>query len=348
MTNFRFQKFSVSLNLVNLAAKMDFSPYIAELLYTYDCVIIPQFGGFVANYKPAHIHPVSHKIYPPSKQIGFNKNLQQNDGLLANKIARQEHISYAQALELISQWRKEIEKQLTENGFFTFDKIGTLKKTAENTLHFDADTKENFFPGAFGLTPVVAQPAIEPKIVPIVKPAKTNAKFIRRVAAIFIGGMITSYFLFNYDDVAQQTTQLASFFKGEKAHYSPQNNTFDFSEKNIDVSIDSSGQTAYLKMEGRTPIVIANKVSKQDSTMVSVTTPELRFHIIAGCFTKKSNAKKLAKELKKQGFDPKIIDSYKNYYTVIIKSFATKEQAKSFLPQTKPLIAHSWVLEWNV
>ncbi|MFN2430356.1 MAG: hypothetical protein ABR574_10085, partial [Cryomorphaceae bacterium] len=29
--------------------------YINELLYDYDCVILPQLGGFVTNYKPAQI-----------------------------------------------------------------------------------------------------------------------------------------------------------------------------------------------------------------------------------------------------------------------------------------------------
>ncbi len=327
---------------------MDFSIYISELLYTYDCVIIPQFGGFVANYKPAHIHPVSHKISPPSKQIGFNKNLQQNDGLLANKIAREQQISYAEAVDLITRWRKEIEKQLAENGFFSFEKIGKLTRKSDKTIVFDAYNKENYFPGAYGLTPVVARPVKhETKVTTIARQTKSqNIKWIQRAAAIFIGGMITSYCVFNFDTVSQQTAQLASFFSGKSALYSPgQSAQLHIKPaESREAVIDSSGTTTFL-MLNNSKTVIASRI---DSTAVSVYAPPLRFHIIAGCFSNQSNAKKLAKKLKKQGFDPKIIRSYKNYYTVILKSFATKEQAKSFLPQTKPLIAHSWVLEWNV
>ena len=193
----------------------------------------------------------------------------------------------------------------------------------------------------------MVKPVTETKIIPVT--AKSGSyKWLQRAAAIFIGGMLTSYVLFNYDTIAHKGGQLASFFKGETGRYTPADKHLNVTPVLDDVVIDSTGQTAYLKIKGKSPVVIANTSQQPDSTSVAVHSPELRYHIIAGCFTKKSNAKKLAKELEKQGFEPKIITSYKNYYTVIIKSFATKAQAKSFLPQTKSLIAHSWVLEWNV
>jgi hypothetical protein len=325
---------------------MDFSPYIATLLYTYDCVIIPQFGGFVANYKPAHIHPVSNKIYPPSKQISFNKNLKHNDGLLANKIAQEKQIPYAKAVELIENWRKEIEKQLTDKGFFTFNKIGTIKQLPNHTILFNPDTKENYFPGAYGLAPVIAKPTDDIKIIGINKKS-ANYKWLQRAAAIFIGGMITSYLVLNYNNISSQTGQIASFFKTEKTNYIPKNYTFNVENIEHSSFIDSTNYPHRLKLNNKA-YIISDVTALKDSTQVVSLEPELRYHIVAGCFSNKSNAKKLVKELKKQGYEPKIISTYKNYYTVIIKSFATKEQAKSFLPQTKSYIAHSWVLEWNV
>jgi hypothetical protein len=37
---------------------MKIEQYISELLYKYDCVIVPGLGGFVANYKSATIQPI--------------------------------------------------------------------------------------------------------------------------------------------------------------------------------------------------------------------------------------------------------------------------------------------------
>ena len=61
--------------------------YIKDLLYRYDCVIIPNFGGFITNKISAKFNVDSSCFYPPSKQIAFNSHLKGNDGLLANYIS---------------------------------------------------------------------------------------------------------------------------------------------------------------------------------------------------------------------------------------------------------------------
>ncbi|NLA48282.1 MAG: hypothetical protein GX876_02335, partial [Bacteroidales bacterium] len=64
---------------------MDITSFIRELLFSHDCVIVPGFGGFVGNYAPARIDRATSTFYPPSKQISFNRNLRNNDGLLAGR-----------------------------------------------------------------------------------------------------------------------------------------------------------------------------------------------------------------------------------------------------------------------
>ncbi|MCX6268123.1 MAG: hypothetical protein NTW16_12315, partial [Bacteroidetes bacterium] len=76
---------------------MDIRNCIADLLSLHDCVIIPGFGGFIGNYSPARIDQVNHTFHPPTKELLFNVNLKQNDGLLASAIAASWMISYADA-----------------------------------------------------------------------------------------------------------------------------------------------------------------------------------------------------------------------------------------------------------
>ena len=73
---------------------MALATYIKDLLYRYDCVIVPDFGGFISNKISAKINEQSHTFYPPSKQLGFNHHLTHNDGLLANYVASAENISF--------------------------------------------------------------------------------------------------------------------------------------------------------------------------------------------------------------------------------------------------------------
>ena len=56
--------------------------YISELLFLHDCVIVPEFGGFIGNRKSAQLNKTTNSLTPPSKQILFNTNLKTNDGLL--------------------------------------------------------------------------------------------------------------------------------------------------------------------------------------------------------------------------------------------------------------------------
>ena len=75
--------------------------HISALLYRYQCVIVPGFGAFLTETKPASLDADTHTFYPPKKQISFNANLKNNDGLLANHIALQEKISYGEAVRKI-------------------------------------------------------------------------------------------------------------------------------------------------------------------------------------------------------------------------------------------------------
>ena len=79
----------------------DMQKYVVELLFKHDCVIIPNLGGFVAQYKSAALDDVTGFFSPPSKQILFNINLKNNDGLLANEIAQHKQITYNEANELL-------------------------------------------------------------------------------------------------------------------------------------------------------------------------------------------------------------------------------------------------------
>ena len=66
--------------------------YISELLFLHDCVILPNFGGFVGNPQSAKLNKTTGMLSPPSKQILFNANLKTNDGLLITHISNEEGI----------------------------------------------------------------------------------------------------------------------------------------------------------------------------------------------------------------------------------------------------------------
>ena len=58
--------------------------HIAQLLYRYPCVTIPNFGAFLTETISAKIQESNQTFYAPKKVIFFNVNIKNNDGLLAN------------------------------------------------------------------------------------------------------------------------------------------------------------------------------------------------------------------------------------------------------------------------
>ena len=134
------------------------TPHISYLLYRHDCVIVPGFGGFVANYQGAKIHPTQHTFSPPCKNIAFNRSLQNNDGLLANRIAAAENISYPEANQAIAREIESWNRTLDNAKKLSLDRIGVLSFDVEKNLRFEPDTKVNYLLDAFGLSEVQSPP----------------------------------------------------------------------------------------------------------------------------------------------------------------------------------------------
>src|SRR5580698_5706270 len=97
---------------------------IRSLLFRHDCVIIPGFGGLVAAYAPAQVHPTQHIFLPPHKSIAFNKNLNNNDGLLITEISQKENISYVEAALQLQHFVRNLESSLKNKGSFILPSIG--------------------------------------------------------------------------------------------------------------------------------------------------------------------------------------------------------------------------------
>jgi len=144
LTRFVIKEYTISMNL---------SKYIAELLVKNNCVIVPNFGGFIANYNPAIIDELRHKIYPPSKRVLFNSNLLNNDGLLANYVSTQISKTYSESLVLIDEASARWKIQLNNGARVSIGEVGFLYES-DNKIQFEQNREFNLYLGAYGLSAV--------------------------------------------------------------------------------------------------------------------------------------------------------------------------------------------------
>jgi len=138
---------------------MKIARYIGDLLYDYECVVIPGLGGFLTNDKPASIQPNTHHFRPPYKQIMFNAYLKTNDGLLVNYIAREENISYKEAKAQVDKFVYLCDNALKTGKRINFHKVGSLYLNKNDKIVFEQDSTINYNADAFGLTSFVS-PAV--------------------------------------------------------------------------------------------------------------------------------------------------------------------------------------------
>ncbi|MNJ88883.1 hypothetical protein D3C87_64410 [compost metagenome] len=127
---------------------------IGDLLLQHNCVIVPSFGGFVAQRTSAKIDSVKGVMIPPKKSVLFNKQLINNDGLLIAALSQANSIPYAEAAEEVQAHINEWESRLQMGGRITIDRVGNLFYDQERNLCFEQDRFYNLLLESFGLSAV--------------------------------------------------------------------------------------------------------------------------------------------------------------------------------------------------
>ena len=126
--------------------------HIELLLLEHDCVIVPGLGGFIANHADAQYSGEQENLLiPPYRTIGFNQQLQMNDGLLVQSYMTAYDTSYPFAN---LQMEKDLEKMMLElemNGEYTLENIGVLKKGLNQNITFIAPETGVLTPSLYGL-----------------------------------------------------------------------------------------------------------------------------------------------------------------------------------------------------
>lgn len=242
---------------------MKISTYIFELLQSHDCVIVPNFGAFVARNISAKISSDGSRIFPPNKEISFNKNVVKNDGLLHNAISSNENISYEGAEQKITNWVTRINKKLEKQRYIEIKNIGSI--SLENSKYIFAPNQNSIFlKSSYGFNSIDSSHIIRHQ-------KNINNAYLKYAAVFIIFLSLTGLFTKSYFDNVNEFN---------KASYAEANQEI---EKKI--------QKATFNINTSLPVVKL-PIRKQYGS----------FHIIAGSFRLEENSLKMISQLKEKGF----------------------------------------------
>ena len=304
------------------------SKYISELLFLHDCVIIPEFGGFVGNKKSAVLNKITGIISPPSKEILFNPNLKTNDGLLINHISKSEGISNVEARNLVVNYVSLINQKLKKIRTFRIENVGLLSLGTEENILFLQDSFTNYNLESFGLKSQKTKKVdhIDKKIQVITTPISTKKgrRKIWKAAAILLPIISLSLVSITQEEKIENLyTHMSSFKLFSKTEISPklQKNI----EKNLEVIISEETKSTLVE---ELPKII-----------------EKKFFLVAGAFNNERNANNLMNKLQSESYNSEIIGTNKNgLIRVSYDCFATKEEALIELEKLKSKNKSSWIL----
>lgn len=334
---------------------MKLDHYISKLLFRYDCVIVPNLGGFVTNYKPASINPVRDTFYPPSKGISFNKNLVHNDGLLANAISQENGISYEKALSIIEMGVAKIQQDLKHRQKIVFDSVGVLFYDNDNRLQFEPSAHVNYLLESYGLSSFqqfpVKRKTLEDKIkeTPIlpINQSSGNKKWLKAAAVLVPLTALAIWLPTKYDLTADfNYANLNPFKSAALPLYTERTSTPVFEKIDVPTVDETNHTVTFIKNES--PIVIAKTTAeptvKIDSTYVKTQVQSLNYHVIGGCFSEKENAENFVQELVAAGYNASIIGKRKGLFAVGYSSFASRKEAVEGLALAKNHNNKAWIL----
>jgi nucleoid DNA-binding protein len=322
---------------------MDISVYLIELLRVHDCVIVPDFGGFVTNYRPAEMDLAGNSFNPPRKEIIFSAMLKKNDGLLVNHISESEGIGYLDARLMITEFVEESQSRLENGETIQLSMIGSLKYDQNEKLIFEPDLKENLLLDAYGMEsfqfPQLKRPEIfitkksfqdKEAVSPVfsTRRVKTLAVTIPLLLALIIipvkKDSLQKYNPFNYQtsvtapiNLNQTPTNIMTpTVSADVKSLPPESRTETEKELRKDSVITSAK-----------PIAIVKEVKKENNETHGLSSSEEKYHIIGGCFKMKENAEKQIKFLKSEGFKSIISQAPSGNYIVTVQSYSGKNEA---------------------
>ena len=125
--------------------------HIEGLLLKHDCVIVPNFGGFVTQQVSARYVEDEGLFLPPYRSVGFNGCLKLNDGLLVQSYMNAYGIGYVEALQQIETAVAEIKSELHATGSYELGGIGVFKLALSGSYDFQPCEAGVVSPELYGL-----------------------------------------------------------------------------------------------------------------------------------------------------------------------------------------------------
>lgn len=334
--------------------------HIEILLLEHDCVVVPGFGGFIANYAESQVEAGEQQmLYPPYRTVRFNQSLQENDGLLVHSYMMAYDAAYPAALKQMQMEVNEVKDGLSLVGRYALENIGVLRADLQGRITFEADESGVTTPSLYGLSSLmmlsleqaekqraVQEELAQTSLIPVVPVAdetpKTPSKhLVLRIprrwvdVAIAAAASVVLFFLFSYPAMHEPSGN-ETCVAGTLSVKSPERKT---------VSTEISAPKTIMAV----PTPKQEKAETAEVKVPAEAQPAAKpFRIVLASYVGRANADDYIRKMAKKGFPEARFEMTGRVSRVLYSAFADKETAEQALSQLRKQsaeFAEAWILE---
>lgn len=356
---FRRFLFANSKKYSTFASVIELQRHIEILLLANDCVIVPDFGGFITHHVSARYDATDRLFLPPLRMLGFNPQLRMNDSVLAQSYVEAYDISYPEALRRIEHEVSELKKHLEEEGHYVLEDLGELTVNQEGNYEFAPCESGILTPELYGLGDVkfkhLKDTTAEEVLLPIPTADKENTEvseepqlldfsdadddadsaisikmsWVRN--AVAIAAAVVAFFFIatpvaNSDLGTQTMSQLQNTILYKLI---PQDTTLPAVEPVVaEPAVAKAPVVVEVKKE-----VAEVKVASEPKAVAPVVAPTNKptYCIIVACQVKLANAEQYVEKLKKEGYPNAYVLVTNNVVRVVSAEFTSEAEAYQVL-----------------
>jgi len=314
--------------------------HIEFLLHEHNCVIIPDFGGFVVNTIASRRDGLA-TFHAPVSELVFNRDLTHNDGLLAQSYMKSYSLTFEAAMHKIERSVLELKQQLREQNHVEMGKLGSF--TMNDSKRF-VYTPAAFVPPAFfGLTKATLKPLIQMH-TPVVPTKQVNRQRQIRtigITAASVAAIALLMFILPVSDttIGRQTAQIIfenGLFRSKQA----QSDHLSVAARDVTNESLSGVEATALKEKA---VVSSATASAQES---DGSIPQ--YFIVMGVYERSDVAEQITEQLIEEGFSRTEWLKRSGRIDVYTASFTDITEAESYLREIHkehPTHRDAWILK---
>lgn len=323
---------------------IELAQHIETLLIDNDCVIIPEFGGFVAHHSKAKWIEEENLFLPPTRTIGFNQQLKLNDGLLVQSYMKVYDTDFSDASKRVEKAVEELIATLHKDSKVEIHGVGEISLTIHNTYEFHPNEDGVLTPDLYGLSSfemktladlrsVTTETEKERMLIPREKSQKNvyeiriNRSLLRNTVAV-AAAVLLFFFL---------STPLENTYVAEDSYAQLISTDFFDTAKEQSAATVSEHKTPtaqnHKNQNLKPKVVKVEKVSKENQAVK--TDGYNKYCIIIASVGSTRDAQKMSESLKSKGFPEACVIEKDGKIRVCLSSYSNQTEAYGRLKQIR-------------